>query len=151
MVASYKFVQKIYSLNEKIKNINNQEKTGYSIELSKFVNQYLSKIERNLSNFHYNVIIANIHEAYGFLNQITTKNQNFLNLVEDYSKFLISITPVVPHLASECLSQFNIKNYSWPNIDSKLLIEENVKIVVQINGRKRGIINSKKDISTRAC
>ena len=26
MVASYKFVQKIYSLNEKIKNINNQEK-----------------------------------------------------------------------------------------------------------------------------
>ena len=147
MVASYKFVQKIYSLNEKIKNINNQEKTGYSIELSKFVNQYLSKIERNLSNFHYNVIIANIHEAYGFLNQITTKNQNFLNLVEDYSKFLISITPVVPHLASECLSQFNIKNYSWPNIDSKLLIEENVKIVVQINGRKRGIINSKKDIS----
>ena len=147
MVASYKFVQKIYSLNEKIKNINNQEKSGYSIELSKFVNQYLSKVEKNLSNFHYNVIIANIHEAYGFLNQITSKNQNFSNLVEDYSKFLISITPVVPHLASECLSQFNIKNYSWPNIDSKLLIEENVKIVVQINGRKRGIINSKKDIS----
>ncbi len=147
MVASYKFVQKIYSLNEKIKNINNQEKSGYSIELSKFVNQYLSKVEKNLSNFHYNVIVANIHEAYGFLNQITSKNQNFSNLVEDYSKFLISITPVVPHLASECLSQFNIKNYSWPNIDSKLLIEENVKIVVQINGRKRGIINSKKDIS----
>ena len=66
MTSSYKFIQKLYSLNEKINSIRNLEKKSKSIELSKFVNQYLNKIERNFANFHYNVIIANIYEAYTF-------------------------------------------------------------------------------------
>ena len=75
-----------------------------------------------------------------------SKSDN-LNLVEEYSKFLISITPVIPHLSSECLGQININNFKWPQIEEKFLIEEDVNIVVQINGKKRGIINTKKDIS----
>ena len=62
------------------------------------------------------------------------------------SKFLISISPVIPHLSNECLSKLNINNYIWPDIDHKFLVEENISIVVQFNGKKRGIINTKKDI-----
>ncbi len=147
MQASYKFIQKLFSLNEKIKFIATKKKKEKSDELSKFINQYLQKIERNLSNFHYNVIIANIHEAHSFFTQITKKEENFANLIIEYSKFLVSITPIVPHLTNECLNQINIDNYTWPKIDQKFLIEEKVNIVVQINGKKRGIIDAKKDIS----
>ena len=62
-------------------------------------------------------------------------------------KFLISITPVLPHFANECLSKLKINEYSWPEIDNNFLIEENVSIVVQFNGKKRGIINTKKDVT----
>ncbi len=34
-----------------------------------------------------------------------------------------------------------------PNIDKKFLVEDKVSIVVQFNGKKRGIIETKKDIS----
>ncbi len=146
MIASYKFIQKLFLLNEKIKNISNLEKQNKSDELSKYINRYLYKIEKNLTNFQYNVIIANIHETYTFLSKITNKKENFLNLITEYSKFLISITPVLPHFANECLNQININQYTWPKIDEKFLIEENISIVVQFNGRKRGIINTKKDI-----
>ena len=146
MLSSYKFIQKLFVLNEKIKELNNQKKTVSSNELSKFINQYLNKIEKNLSNFHYNVIIANIYEAYSFLNQITKKNENYSNLITEYSKFLISILPVVPHLSSECLDKLKISTIDWPNVDEKFLIEENINIVVQFNGKKRGILNTKKDI-----
>ena len=61
MISASKFVQKLFLLNEKVKIINTKEKNEISNELSKFINQYLNKIEKNLSNFHYNVIIANIH------------------------------------------------------------------------------------------
>ena len=146
MVSAYKFIQKLFLLNSRIGIISNKEKTKSSIELSKFINQHLNKIEKNLSNFHYNVIIANIYEAYTFFNQIIKSEENYENLVSDYSKFLISISPVLPHLSNECLSKLNINNYIWPDIDHKFLVEENISIVVQFNGKKRGIINTKKDI-----
>tara|TARA_Y100001958_G_C21242147_1_gene570322 strand:- start:823 stop:3360 length:2538 start_codon:yes stop_codon:yes gene_type:complete len=146
MTSSYKFIQKLFALNEKIKSITKLEKKSKSVELSKFVNQYLDKVERNLSNFHYNVIIANIYEAHFFLNNIVKKKQNYLNLVEEYSKFLMSLLPIIPHLSSECLNQLMINTYSWPTIDGKFLIEENISIVVQFDGKKRGVIKVKKDM-----
>ena len=146
MVSAYKFIQRLFLLNEKVKIINTKEKKEISNELSKFINQYLNKIEKNLSNFHYNVIIANIYEAYTFFSQILKSEINYSNLIDEYSKFLISITPVIPHLSNECLSQLNINEYTWPSIDERFLMEENTSIVVQFNGKKRGIIDTKKDI-----
>ena len=146
MLASYKFIQKLFLLNEKIKKIKQGKEQDQSIKLSKFINQYLFKIERNLSNFHYNVIIANIYEAYSFFTQLTNDEFNYSNLVADYCKFLVSLTLVAPHLSNECLEQLEINEYEWPKIDEKFLINEDVNIVVQINGKKRGIFLSRKDI-----
>ena len=143
----YKFIQKLFILHEKIKLIIDKKKIESSDKLSKFINTYLKKLERNLSNFQYNVIIANIHEAYSFFLELTKENQNFSNLKNDYIKFLVSISPVIPHFSSECLSQLNTSQILWPHIDEKFLLEENVNIVVQFNGKKRGIYETKKDIS----
>ena len=54
--------------------------------------------------------------------------------------------PLTPHLANECCEKINKKFY-WPQYDPKLLKAKNCTIVVQVDGRKRGIlempINSK--------
>jgi len=147
ILASYKFIQKLFILHEKIKLIIGKKKIESSDKLSKFINLYLKKLERNLSNFQYNVIIANIHEAYSFFSELTKDDQNYSNLKKDYIKFLVSISPVIPHFSSECLSQLNTSQILWPSIDEKFLLEENVNIVVQFNGKKRGIYETKKDIS----
>ena len=147
MLASYKFIQKLFTLHEKIKIITKEETQNTSVELSKFINQYLNKMERNLNNFHYNVIIANIHGAYSFFSEFVKKGKNFTNLTKDYVKFLISISPIIPHFANECLVQLNFKDKEWPKIEEKYLLEETVKIVIQFNGKKRGILETKKDIS----
>ena len=56
--------------------------------------------------------------------------------------------PIIPHFANECLRILNTKKTSnWPSYDEKYLKEENINIVVQINGKKRGLINTTKDIS----
>ena len=133
-------------LHQKILEINKKEKVNQSIELSKFINQFLNKIEKNLTNFHYNVIIANIHEAYSQWIKIIKKEENYSNLTEEYSKFLISVSPILPHLSNECLSGLKINHFEWPSVDQKFLIEENVSIVVQFNGKKRGSLEIKKDI-----
>ena len=56
------------------------------------------------------------------------------------------LIPLTPHLAHECCEKINKKFY-WPKHDPKLLKEENCTIVIQVDGRRRGVlempINSK--------
>ena len=49
------------------------------------------------------------------------------------------LMPLVPHLAHECCEKLNKKFY-WPKYNPKLLKKESCKIVVQVDGRKRSIL-----------
>ena len=49
------------------------------------------------------------------------------------------LIPLAPHLAHEFCKNLNKKVY-WPKYNSKLLKEKYCKIIVQVNGRKRGIL-----------
>ena len=55
------------------------------------------------------------------------------------------MTPIIPHFTHECLPNLNSKDINWPEYDEEMLIEEYLNIVVQINGKKRGLIKTKKD------
>ena len=56
--------------------------------------------------------------------------------------------PVIPHFASECISLLKTSSeIKWPEINKDLLVEEKVKFVIQINGKKRGLITTNRDIS----
>ena len=68
-------------------------------------------------------------------------------LKENYIKILISLMPIIPHFSCECLNLLNIKkNIKWPKYDESLLEEDFVNIVIQINGKKRGLLKTKKDV-----
>ena len=56
--------------------------------------------------------------------------------------------PIIPHFSSECLNILSIADkVTWPTYDESQLEESTNIIVVQINGKKRGIIDTKKDIN----
>ncbi len=152
MVASYKFVQKFWVLHKKIKSkITIEDKLSISDEkIEKFTNQTINKININLEKFSYNVIVANLHEVYNFFNKEVAKKINAKNLIENYIKILKIMLPVVPHLASECLNQIsNDTNFLWPEVDKKYLKTKEYNIVVQINGKKRGLISTEKSLEEK--
>ena len=56
--------------------------------------------------------------------------------------------PIIPHFANECLRLLNLtKNVKWPEIDTKSLVKDTVKYVIQINGKTRQIIEDTNDLS----
>ncbi len=148
MVSSYKFIQKLWSLHTDIKYKVNKEKKDYNDkELDVFTNQIIAKITNNLEKFNYNVIIANMYETYNFLIDYVKNNKNINNLYENYKKILICFSPIIPHFSSECLSSLGEENIvQWPDYDENLLDKKMIDIVVQINGKKRALINANKDI-----
>ncbi len=150
MLASFKFIQKFWLLHLKIlTKINLNKKIDCEENLSKFTNQLINKITQNLEKFHYNVIIANLHEMYNFLNKEIEKPINSKVLEENYKKILTILMPLIPHFANECLASITNKSVKWPELLKDLLIDDNINFVVQINGKKRALLKVKRDISEK--
>ena len=148
MASSYKYVQKFWSLNEKILSIINNAKTDEDKQIDFFVNQSINKINFALENFRYNVIIALFHEVYSFFNKLTEKNLNYSNLKENYKKILLMMLPITPHIANECLERIGIskEDIKWPEITKEFIENKTSKVVIQINGKKRSIIEVEKNL-----
>jgi leucyl-tRNA synthetase len=149
MLASYKFIQKFWLLHRKIITIILlKNETGDSKSIDSFTNIMIDKITKSIEKFHYNVIVANLHETYNYLNKEIEKPINYLSLLKNYKKILSLMNPVIPHLVSECLAELDPKMYlEWPAIDRKKILNTSFNIVVQINGKKRTIINLDNEIS----
>ena len=151
MEAAFKFIQKLWMLHKKILNNNStiaQNKNDEDLNI--FTNTIIDKITKNLENFHYNVIVANLYEIYNFFNEKIKTDLNKKNLLENYIKILMIINPILPHFSNECLEQLNVKdNISWPKVDKNFLLKKNYIIVVQINGKKKDLITIDKEIDEK--
>ena len=149
MASSYKFIQKLWLLNSKIIekiNKNNSKDSGKYLE--KFTHQIIKKFTDNLNNFSYNVLIANLHELYSFLIKEIEQEYSKDTLITCYKKILTLIMPIIPHFASECLELLGQnQSITWPKFDEEILKEESLIYVVQINGKKRGVIQAKSEVS----
>jgi len=150
MLASFKFIQKLWVLNSKILDkIKDNNEEGEGENLIKFTNQLTYKITHNLEKFHYNVIVANLYEMYNFLIKESEKPIKKEILIDNYKKILILMNPLIPHFSNECLSLLNEKKISWPTVSKEDLIEEKINLVVQINGKKRAILKVKRNIAEK--
>ena len=148
MLAAYKFIHKFWLLHQNLKNeilsktssINKKNKSNEE-KFESFTNEVVHKITKNLDNFQYNVLIANYHEIYNFLSKLKINELNSSTLLKNYLKILMILNPVVPHFSSECISELQEKiDYKWPIVDEKKLHKKTNNIVIQLNGKKRGIL-----------
>jgi leucyl-tRNA synthetase len=149
IAASYKFIQKLWSLNIRVlEEAGKDHKESIGTELTSYTNKFIKKMTNNLENFHYNVIIANLHEMHSFLIKEINKKYQKKILLENYKKILITIMPILPHLSNECFDVIAEQDkIVWPSYDKTLIKDETNKIVIQVNGKKRGLIDTKPNLS----
>ena len=146
IISSFKFIQKLWNLNSKIiEEMKKDHQNEQDNEIAKYTNKFIEKMTKNLDDFGYNKLIANMHEMYSFMLKQVKYGYKKTTLKENYEKILIAINPIVPHLSNECLEMINSEKISWPKYDLSLLRDEKIKIVIQINGKKRGLVESKID------
>ena len=150
IISSYKFIQKLWSLHKKIiDEIKKEHNEDFSDNLIKFTNRFIKKITENLENFNYNIIIANIHEMHTYMGKEINNKYSKKTLIENYTKILTLLEPVLPHLVNEAFKEMGEDKISWPNYDKNLIIEDIITFVIQINGKKRGIFEIKTNSSEK--
>ncbi|MDC0350371.1 leucine--tRNA ligase [Candidatus Pelagibacter sp.] len=151
IAASHKFVQKLWTLHLKImEEIEKDHPQDESEEFTKFTNNFIKKISHNLESFSYNIIVANLHEMHSFLVKEINKGYQRKTILENYKKILITMNPILPHLSNECLEIIKENNeVIWPKYDEKQVEESSCLIVIQINGKKRGLINTNLNVTEK--
>ena len=148
--GSYKFVQKIWSISETINNLDPKKKMNDETKniLDKSINKLIKDVTLAIESFHFNVAVAKFYEFINILSKILhDKNEDKIYLQRLFAKFLTLICPFIPHIASECLEKINTGSIAhdqkWPEHDEKLIKESKINIVIQINGKKRAMIEVK--------
>ena len=138
--AAHKFIQKIWKLNDEIFNQKKTNIKNEDLNLQKSVNKTIYNVTKNLDSFQYNVVIANIHEIYNVFNQhVLNKKTSDTILKKEWEKIIMLLMPIIPHLAHECCEKKTGEFY-WPKYNSKLLKDKNCMIVIQVDGKKRGML-----------
>jgi leucyl-tRNA synthetase len=144
--GAFKYIQKIWRTFEKIK-MYKKEKEGLDNNLIKNSNILIKEITNCVEKFHINVAVAKL---YVFLNNINDEIEKQTldkeDIIDVYKKYLIIVSAFIPYIANECWEKITGKQditlQEWPKIDDTFLHRENFDIVVQINGKKRAIINA---------
>ena len=151
IVSSFKFLQKLWNLNSQILDeIQKDHKKDHDDLFDKMTNNFVDKVTNNLTKFTYNKIIANLHEMHSEISSILKNNYSSKTILNNYKKILVCMMPMAPHFANECISKLGDKTLlKWPDVDKAMLLEENIKYVIQINGKKRGLIDASRDISEK--
>ena len=144
--AAYKFLQKIYNLNISIiKRLDKKDTEDKEFEIN--LNNYILKITNLINNFHLNVVIANVYSIYSLFVEALDKEISNKCLKKQFSNLMKVLIPFTPHLANECLEQLGeTKIDKWPEVNEELILDEKIKIAVQINGKTREIISVKKNL-----
>jgi leucyl-tRNA synthetase len=106
----------------------------------------IKKVTEDLDGLRFNTAISALMV---FVNEAMTWETKPVSVLRD---FLILLQPFAPHLAEELwaklniqLSTFNLQHPSlayacWPRFDPALLLESEIEIPVQVNGKLRDVI-----------
>jgi len=148
VVSSSKFLQKIWNLNQSILNkietkIDERKQKSFENKIDLCV----YKIDNAINHFQFNVAIAQFYEIYRYFNDSMKLRINNKVLITNMIKIMKLMIPFTPHLAYECLTNLNCKELNqWPKVNKKTVENSEIKMVVQINGRVRDVLNIKRNL-----
>jgi leucyl-tRNA synthetase len=106
----------------------------------KLLHATIKKVTQDIESFSFNTAIS---QMMIFVNAFTNAEIIPLSALRT---FLVLLNPFAPHLASELWEKLGAKftgargdatEQSWPGYDKRLLVENEVEIVVQVNGKVR--------------
>jgi len=102
--------------------------------------------------FAFNVAIAAMMELSNALASFDACDDEGKAAFDEGLKALITmLAPLVPHFACECGEKLGFDTVAvmsaWPEVDTAALVQDEISLVVQIQGKKRGEIQVSPDIS----
>jgi len=163
--GAHRFLKRLWNIvNSHIKeNSGRNEDTNKDVEksikeLNFELHTTIQKVTDDLDRRNsFNTVISSVMELLNFLNDSDKKRKlPHSSRQEVLESILLMLNPFVPHITSELWTYIrensDIDNMAWPLLDKSALVQDEIKIVVQVNGKLRGnmiISNEQTDIEIK--
>ena len=141
IAASYKFINRLYDLIEKLNDYKSSSVDDFQIieELKHIINQ----VTENIDAFQFNKSVAKIYEFVNVISEALSKNKlSKENFKWSLNKLSLILQPFVPHISEEIWSKIGggslCINEAWPI--EKTTKKTKIKIALQINGKTKDVI-----------
>ena len=159
MGGSFRFLQRIWTLTQEFLSANEVRQGGsldstiVEADILRAIHRATKKVTKDLEQLDFNTAISAQMECLNSLYKLKEQD-DFTNL--DTWRYTIEtllqlLAPVAPHIAEELWQQIghedSIHVSQWPSYDESLLVENEITIVVQINGKVRAELVLSSDIS----
>ncbi len=164
--GAHRFTQRLWRLiseaAENLKDIDaTPAKDGHALAISQLAHKTLKAVENDYDKLWFNKAVARIYELVNALAAPLTKvaagqaDAAYRAAVRDAAQILVQlVAPMTPHLAEECWAVLGnsglLAQTSWPRFDNSLVVENDMVLPVQINGKKRAELTISRDADQNA-
>jgi len=130
--GSWRFVQRLWRLFD-----GDQGGDGEDAALNRKVHQTVAGVAGDIEALQFNKAVAKLYELVSAIERA----QPSASRTAAVRTAMLLVAPMVPHLAEEAWSasgeQGLIADAAWPEVDPALLVEDEVTIAIQVNGKLR--------------
>ncbi len=131
-----RFLEKVFSLESKV--------AKSKVTTTNLLHKTIKKVAEDIDNMKFNTAIS---AMMIFVNEAQKEGIS----KEDFENFLIILAPFAPHITEELFESLGNKEsifkQPWPKYDEKLIQDETIQLVVQVNGKVRDNIEVESGIS----
>jgi len=149
--------------NDRNQWISGKREGSTSHEIEVLLNKTIKKVTEDIESFRFNTAVSQLmilRNSFYDIEEQPILTKSHIELISgkcikksDFKKFLILLAPFAPHLAEELWHELGNKESvfkeKWPEYDKKLVKDETINLVVQINGKLRDTILVAADISEK--
>tara|TARA_R110002095_G_scaffold106715_4_gene93456 strand:- start:304 stop:2901 length:2598 start_codon:yes stop_codon:yes gene_type:complete len=122
---------------------------GEALQLRKTAHKTLKGVTEAIEGFRFNSAVAQIHDLVNALRKAETDGDTMIGArAESLGILARLVSPFIPHLAEECWHRLGgeglVIDAPWPEVEAALLVETELVLPVQVNGKRRGEISVSK-------
>ena len=147
--GSFRFLNRVWRIIDIFSEAIKKGNTNYDVntlnaeevELRRILHKTIKKVTEDLRDrFAFNTAISSLMELVNAMHVFQNKPINSNLALETGSALLKMLAPFVPHIAEELWSHLfegSVHKQNWVEFDPTAIVEEEVEIVLQINGKVR--------------
>ncbi|MDR0216685.1 MAG: leucine--tRNA ligase [Comamonas sp.] len=162
--GSYRFLRRVYNFGAKlsdmdmtaavagvtgVKSLDDVEFSKAAKALRLEIHTVLKQVDYDYSRMQYNTVVSGAMKMINALEDFKAVDEagGQVALIEGFGILLRVLYPATPHLAHVLWSELGYVNHlgdlldaPWPTVDPKALVQDEISLVLQVNGKLRGAI-----------
>jgi leucyl-tRNA synthetase len=150
IIGLVRFLNDVWKVVEPPPKKPTKADAGDAATLRRKLHQTIRRVTDGLEDFRFNTALAAIMELKNLMAEMKSRLAGTDVWVESQESLLLLLAPFTPHITEELWERiggpYSIHQQSWPEFDAELAAEEQITLIIQVNGKVRDRIEVAADI-----